>query len=166
MMSARAQQTKGFTGWHMLGVMCLFFGVIIAVNFTMAFYAVKSWTGLVVPNSYVASQEFNERSAVGRAHMALGWTGGIDYRGGVFRYDLKDSKGEPVAATSVTVLFKRPVNETEDKLVSLISAGNGSWIGDVELHDGNWVAEISSEAGLGEPYRQVNRIVISRGELQ
>ena len=49
-----------FTGWHMLTVMCLFFAVIIAVNVTMAVFAGSSWSGLIVKNTYVASQTFNE----------------------------------------------------------------------------------------------------------
>ena len=41
-----------FTGWHMVGVMCLFFGTIISVNLYLAYQANHSWTGLVVKNSY------------------------------------------------------------------------------------------------------------------
>ena len=42
--------------------MLAFFGVIIAVNVVMATLASTSWTGLVVENSYVASQEFNRKA--------------------------------------------------------------------------------------------------------
>ncbi len=50
----------GFTGHHMLIVMLAFFGaVMIAANLTMASFASRSWSGLEVPNSYVASQEYN-----------------------------------------------------------------------------------------------------------
>jgi nitrogen fixation protein FixH len=38
---------KEFTGRHMLLIMIAFFGVIIAVNITMAVVARQSWTGLV-----------------------------------------------------------------------------------------------------------------------
>ena len=48
--------TFRFTGFHMLACMIVFFGVIVAVNLTMATLASQSWTGLVVKNSYVASQ--------------------------------------------------------------------------------------------------------------
>ena len=50
-----------FSGRHMLLTMLAFFGVIIGVNLTMAWFARSSWTGLVVENSYVASQEFNAK---------------------------------------------------------------------------------------------------------
>ena len=45
-------------GKHVLTGFLLFFGVIIAVNFTMARLASTTWTRLVVKNSYVASQKF------------------------------------------------------------------------------------------------------------
>lgn len=60
-----------FTGRHMLAIMIAFFGVIIAVNVTMAVMAGRSWTGIVVEDTYIASQEFNSRVAEGRAQAAL-----------------------------------------------------------------------------------------------
>ena len=48
------------TGRHVLLWMVLFFGVVVSANLTMAFFATESWTGLVVKNSYDASQLFNE----------------------------------------------------------------------------------------------------------
>ncbi len=65
-MTARTSQPR-FTGYHMAAIMVSFFGVVIAVNFTMAWYATSSWSGLVVENTYVASQQFNSRAAAMRA---------------------------------------------------------------------------------------------------
>ncbi len=50
-----------------------FFGVIIAVNLTMAYFANSTWSGLVVANGYVASQSFDKDLAKARAQEALGW---------------------------------------------------------------------------------------------
>ena len=60
-MTTRDAGSFTFTGWHMLGVIGLFFGTIISVNFYMAYQAVHSWSGLVVENTYVASQQFNAK---------------------------------------------------------------------------------------------------------
>ena len=77
---------REFTGYHMVAVMTLFFGTIISVNLLMAWYANTSWSGLVVKNSYVASQEFNGKLEEGdsvlcvpvaRKHLSgLLWEGG------------------------------------------------------------------------------------------
>ena len=64
---------RKFTGWHMLAMMVAFFGVVIAVNLTMARIAIGSFGGVLVENSYVASQEFNGWLAEVRAQEALGW---------------------------------------------------------------------------------------------
>ena len=71
-MTQRTVRSGEFTGRHMLAAMLAFFGVIIAVNITMAVFAQTSWTGFVVRNSYVASQEFNGKVAAARAQAALG----------------------------------------------------------------------------------------------
>ena len=63
-----------FTGWHMAGVLCLFFGTIIAVNMVLAVNASTTWTGLVVKNSYVASQHYNETLAAAARQAKRGWT--------------------------------------------------------------------------------------------
>ena len=64
---------RGFTGRHMTAILVVFFGVVIAVNFTMARYARATFGGLVVENSYVASQEFNQWLDEAEAGDALGW---------------------------------------------------------------------------------------------
>ncbi|ESY87148.1 FixH family protein, partial [Mesorhizobium sp. LNHC229A00] len=74
-MSTTTRKPREFTGRHMLAIIPAFFGVVIAVNLTMATLANTSWTGLVVENTYVASQQFNRKAEEGRAQAALGWTG-------------------------------------------------------------------------------------------
>ena len=74
MIKQPSEQGK-FTGTHMVIIMVAFFGVIITVNLTMAMLASRSWTGLVVKNSYVESQKFNSTLQNSRAQAALNWTG-------------------------------------------------------------------------------------------
>jgi nitrogen fixation protein FixH len=66
--------SQGFTGRHMLAIMVGFFGLVIAVNFTMARLASDTFGGSVVANSYVASQKFNGWLQAARDQKALGWT--------------------------------------------------------------------------------------------
>lgn len=67
-----------FTGWHATGIIVGFFAVVVAVNFTMATLASRTFGGTVVDNSYVASQKFNIWLAEGRAQAALGWTAKVE----------------------------------------------------------------------------------------
>jgi len=65
--------TRRFTGWHMTFVMVAFFAVVLGVNLTMARYAVGTFGGTVVDNSYVASQRYNGWLAQARQQETLGW---------------------------------------------------------------------------------------------
>jgi nitrogen fixation protein FixH len=65
--------TKRFTGWHFTAIIVGFFGVVIAVNLTMAMYATRTFGGVVVENSYVASQKYNGWLEAARKQDRLGW---------------------------------------------------------------------------------------------
>ena len=65
---------RRFTGWHMTAIMFAFFGVVIVVNLVMARFAVTTFGGTVVDNSYVASQKYNGWLAEARRQKQLGWT--------------------------------------------------------------------------------------------
>lgn len=155
-----------FTGWHMLAIMVAFFGTIVAVNVTMATLAGRSWTGFVVKNSYVASQEFNRKAEQGRAQAALGWESRLTIGGGEIRYRLTDASGAAVAASAVTITFRRPAYEAEDKVVSLQRGPDGTFSAQETPRDGIWIVETDAEVGRELPYREVSRIVISKGELK
>lgn len=64
---------RTFTGRHMLMLTMSFFGVIIAVNMVMATFAVRTFGGTIVDNSYVASQQYNHWLDEAHAQQALGW---------------------------------------------------------------------------------------------
>jgi len=65
--------TRRFTGWHMTAILLAFFGVIVAVNFTMATFATRTFGGVVVENSYVASQKYNGWLEAARKQRQLRW---------------------------------------------------------------------------------------------
>jgi nitrogen fixation protein FixH len=65
--------TKRFTGWHFTAIIVGFFAVVIAVNLTMAMYATRTFGGVVVENSYVASQKYNGWLEAARKQGRLGW---------------------------------------------------------------------------------------------
>jgi nitrogen fixation protein FixH len=157
---------RHFTGRHMLLIMLAFFGVIITVNLTMATLANTSWTGLIVKNTYVASQQFNGKVQAAREQDALGWTGDMVFAGGAFRYALADANGAPVALTRSEAVFRRPVEESHDRTVALEPAGAGAVAAVVDLADGIWIVEVAAQAGLATPYRDIRRVTLRGGVPQ
>lgn len=130
--------TRKFTGWHMAGLMGLFFGTIITVNIIMTWQAINAWPGLVVKNSYVASQEFNEKTAERRAQIALGWTAETTYRDGILQTTLHDGYGNPLDGAEVTAHLNRPVTEASDLDASLTARDVGVYGADTQLGSGLW----------------------------
>ena len=164
-MKTRTAASGEFTGRHMLAIMLAFFGVIIGVNVLMAVVAGSSWTGFVVKNSYVASQEFNEKVAAARAQAALGWTSELAIKDGRMRFALFDSARKPVRITGGSAAFRRPAYEAEDVTVVLAGTAEGA-SGEAALHDGDWILEINADAGLDHPWHEILRIAVRGGELQ
>lgn len=165
-MNPRSGQPRQFTGWHMLTVMVAFFGVIISVNLLMATFANTSWTGLVVQNTYVASQQFNERVAASRAQAALGWKTTLSITGGEIRYSLNDASGTPVRAESVVAAFRRPAYEAEDWQVTLTGKTGGNFAALAAVRDGIWIVNTDAKMADGTSYKESRRIVVAKGELQ
>ncbi|UVC15117.1 FixH family protein [Mesorhizobium onobrychidis] len=164
-MSVNARRPHEFTGRHMLLIILSFFGVIVGVNLTLATLATTSWTGLIVENTYVASQQFNRKAEEGRAQAALGWTGKLTIAWGEVRYSLSDAAGKPLELHGVRVLFRHPAYEAEDKAVSLALASGQEFAAQHTPRDGVWIVEVDADAGLTEPYRDVRRIMVSQGAL-
>lgn len=64
---------KRITGRHAAAALIAFFGVVIGVNVIMAVFAVRTFGGVVVENSYLASQKYNGWLEAARKQEQLGW---------------------------------------------------------------------------------------------
>ncbi|QLF70585.1 FixH family protein [Peteryoungia desertarenae] len=150
-----------FTGWHMLASMLAFFGTIITVNFTMAYLASSTWSGLVVKNTYVASQEFNGKTAAIRAMLATGIEGEltVDRRGVVYHLTMPDQ--QVVEADVVTAHFKRPVGEKQNFMLTLLPAGDGRFVASKEILDGGWIVELIASRDGQTIMHEAERIFVA-----
>jgi nitrogen fixation protein FixH len=165
-MKNRSYPANQFTGRHMLAIMLAFFGVIIGVNVTMAVMANTSWSGFVVKNSYIASQEFNRRAAEGREQAALGWRSEISLREGTLRYTLVDPSGSARPLSGGKGIIRRAVNDTGDHTLVLRHTDGDAIAAPLLLEDGIWIVEILAEAGLERPYRETRRVMVRHGSFQ
>lgn len=141
-MLARLFRPREFTGRHMWAVMILFFGTIISVNLVLAYFANSSWSGLVVQNSYVASQHFDTETAAKRRQAALGWTVRTSYQDGVFTVSLVDGMGRAIRDASVEATIGHPASEREDRTIVLQADSGGTYAAPTELGAGLWEAAI------------------------
>ena len=165
-MSARPSASGQFTGRHMLAIMLAFFGVIIAVNVTMAVFANTSWTGFVVRNSYVAGLDFNRKTEQARRQAALGWTSEIAVADGALRFALTDADGKAVPLHRGEVTLRRPVSDAEDVTVALLPGPGGALVARLDIRDGSWIATVSADAGRDAPWREATRFLLRGGRTR
>ncbi|MBN9310665.1 FixH family protein [Devosia sp.] len=152
-MSTSSKAGSGeFTGRHMWMLAIGFFGVVITVNITMAVISATSWTGLVVDNSYVASQEFEEKRLAHQAQLDAGWISSLSYAGGQALLSVADGNGAAIDLGQPVLRINRPVGGHDDQQVTLVRQPDGTYVGPVALSPGVWEALVSvAETPLG-PY--------------
>jgi nitrogen fixation protein FixH len=152
--------TRTFTGWHMAAITISFFAVIIAVNLTLAVFASTSWTGLVVANSYVASQSFNRDAAIAKQQQALGWQMNLAVDRSLAKIAILDRDGLPMTGLNIRAVLQRPTDEAGDQILKLNEADAGIYLAHTPIGSGVWVADITAEGPARKPVRFVQRIFV------
>lgn len=145
---------RQFTGRHAAIVFVSAFAIIIGVNLVLAFSAVKTFPGLEVKNSYVASQEFDARKA---AQTALGWTVKASHTGGLLILSITDTLGKPVEVATLGAVLGRPTHVKDDMEPAFQFDGT-AYVAPVELSDGNWNIRMKATADDGTEF--VQRVVL------
>ncbi len=138
---------RPLTGWHVLMIFGAGFGIIIAVNLTLAFNAVRTFPGLEVPNSYVASQSFDARRT---AQEALGWMASAQYRDGHLQIAITDSAGQRLSPEDLAVTLGRPTESAEDVTPHL----DGDLAAPLHLGQGLWRVDVTAHAADGTLFEQ------------
>ncbi|WP_306119725.1 MULTISPECIES: FixH family protein [unclassified Roseitalea] len=159
-MLQRVFAPKTFTGWHFLAIIAGYFGIVIGVNLFMAWNAVDSWTGLVVKNSYVASQQFNEVTAEKRAQLAMGWKAIPAYADGTMTLELHDARKAPIEGAIITATLGRPSYDAEDHMVQFAETGPGVYDGRTELAAGIWNADVTVTGAGGDVWTRTLRFTV------
>ena len=140
-------------GWHVLAAFVLAFGVIIAVNLTLAFNAVRTFPGLEVKNSYVASQGFDRNRA---AQLALGWEVSAQLEGGALALFVIEN-GRPIAPVIESATFGRATNVVADQTPAFTFDGT-ALRAPVDAGPGNWNLRLRMRSSDGTLFQQ--RVIV------
>jgi len=149
-----------FTGWHMAGVVFLFFGTIIGVNVVMAFAAVGTFPGLVVKNSYVSSQHYNELLEAARQQDSAGWRDALSAENGVLSFSLATSAGNAAEGLTVTAHVGRPSTTQEDHALAFQPSSDGRYQATEALPAGLWEVDIEASRGAEIVFRRTQEVLI------
>ncbi|WP_368185230.1 FixH family protein [Aestuariibius sp. HNIBRBA575] len=145
---------RELTGKHVLIGMVVAFSIIIGVNVLMATQAIRTFPGLEVKNSYVASQNFDADRA---AQLALGWDVSAKVEQGELLLSIVDADGTPVDPTSITGTFGRATSVQDDQTPDFTFDGNVHRA-PVTTNGGNWNLRMVAVAPDGTEFRQ--RVVV------
>lgn len=154
---------RAFTGWHMLAIMVAFFGTIISVNVTMAWYANSSWSGMLSNNTYVASQDFNIKAAEAREWAREGLGGKLAVDRSTVAYLLQGPRSLLNDVTSVTAIFRRPVGDGQDFKLPLEVSADGAYSAKHGLAPGPWIVDVETKSGERTVFHQAQRVVVGEG---
>ena len=151
---------RTLNGWHVLALFGLCFGVIIAVNLTLAFQAVATFPGIVTKNSYVASQRFDADKA---AQDALGWTVHAGIEGGILTLAITDAGNAAVHPPRVSAVLGRATHVNDDVVPAFEWTGT-HLVAPVDVAPGYWTLWLDMTAEDGTPFRR--RLPLTVAEAQ
>lgn len=134
-----------FTGRHFALIMVGFFGVVMAVNFVMAGFASSTFGGVVVDNSYVASQRFNGWLDQARTQRALGWSAAAS-RTAAGRVAIVFA-GAPADRLTVTAVARHPLGQMPDAVLTFVRDEESKFISAQPLPPGRWRLRVTAQAG-------------------
>jgi nitrogen fixation protein FixH len=151
--------TRPFTGRHMAAALVGFFAVVIAVNLVMATQAVRTFGGVVVANSYVASQRFNGWLAEARAQERQGYRAEAHGTpGGTLTVRLR-GPGGPRTGAGVTVQAEHPLGRIAGRDFALREVAAGQYVAPHALPPGRWKLRIRSRGkGADAQFEQEVRL--------
>ena len=143
-------QAGKLTGKHALAIFVGAFGIIFAVNIFMAWNAVRTFPGVEVANSYVASQGFNARLADQRR---LGWETRVEVAEGELRLFVSGDDGVTAAVESLQATLGRATHNRDDWTPDFRRIPGG-FAAPVDLEPGNWNLRMTATAADGTEFRQ------------
>lgn len=138
------------------------FAIVVAVNGTMIWFAVGSFSGLYTPKPRDRGLRFNDVVAAGQARDALGWHVEPRWQPELDRLeiDVSDRNGAPLTGAVVTVELVRPAEKRPplDIAMTEVDAGRHAGYKVLSAH-GNWDLDIVVERD-GQRFAQTRRMFL------
>lgn len=126
-------------GWHVLGGLLAFFGVIIAVNTAFITVALRSFPGEDVRRSYTQGLSYNETLAARREQGELGWQVSAGLEQGRVIVEIVDREGVAIDGAAIEARLLWPANARLDQDLVFSQIAPGRYAAPVSgLQNGRW----------------------------
>ncbi|MEZ5680193.1 MAG: FixH family protein [Erythrobacter sp.] len=135
---------RQFTGRHMTAILVAGFGIVVAVNFTMATLATRGFGGVVVENSYVASQKYNSWLEQARAQDRLGYAAEVTRDAG--GHILVSTENVPEYAIAAAEI-RRPLGKADKREIAFERIGPALLRSVEAVPAGRWSVRLTLKSG-------------------
>jgi nitrogen fixation protein FixH len=142
--------TRQFTGRHMAAIMVAFFAVVIGVNVVMARSAIGTFGGVVVENSYVASQKFNGWLRDADSQDRLGWRARASAEPRNRLVVVLAGPHAPITHAIVTIKVEHPLGRLKSQHLRLTETRAGTYVVTQSLPPGRWRLRINAQRPTGK----------------
>ncbi len=157
--------TKDERAWNGRHVFLMFagaFGVIILANLALTIAAVRSFPGMDIKNSYVASQQFERKRQM---QEQLGFRSFALYDGNTLEIGIDSKDGVPAELAWFSARVGRPTHQRSDLWPEFHFDGRHHTT-TVELDPGYWNLDISANSLDGQPFQQKLTLWVSTRHRQ
>ncbi|OHD00530.1 MAG: hypothetical protein A2885_01490 [Sphingopyxis sp. RIFCSPHIGHO2_01_FULL_65_24] len=144
------RERKPFTGRHAAIILIAFFGVVISVNIVMASFALSTFGGTVVDNSYVASQHYNEWLARAAAQERLGWDKSVTVDSDRHVRLIVRKDGAPLDGLRIVATLRHPLGQAPARAMRFVPTAGGALRSVEALPAGRWQIDLSVHHGADE----------------
>jgi nitrogen fixation protein FixH len=158
-----------FTGRAFLICLLVGFGVVFAMNFTMAYLAIKTFAGVEVPSSFEASQTFGAELAKASLQQGLGWHVDAHLARRPQTVDLvdvavdfRDRTGHSPAGLSVVGRLEHLSDKARDRDAQLVETAPGHFTGTISnVSDGGWLFVVEAKRNQQRVFMSRNRTIVN-----
>jgi len=150
------REQRLFTGRHAAMILVAFFGTVISVNIVMASFALSTFGGTVVDNSYVASQHYNEWLARADAQDRLGWDRNVTVDADRHVRLAVRKDGAVVEGLRIVATLRHPLGQTPARAMRFAPAADGTLRSLGALPAGRWQLDLSVHHGADEARYRVD----------
>ncbi len=147
---------KPFTGRHAAIILVAFFGVVIGVNMVMASFALSTFGGTVVDNSYVASQQYNEWLARAEAQERLGWEKSVEVDDSRHVRLMIRKEGAALQGLRAVATLRHPLGQAPARPMDFTPHADGTLRSVEVLPAGRWQLDLSVHHGADEARYRVD----------
>ena len=143
-----------------------FFVVVVSINFTMAYFATSTFSGISTVNAYVKGVEYNRNIAMAKAQAAMGWDVDLVVTPAPVKgqanivVTYRDRNKHLVSGLDVNAILLRPTVNGSDQTIAIPFQSAGVYATTVALPNaGEWDVDVLA-VGDGVTYEVQRRFFL------